>query len=61
MENELLEQLKIVTYELVMQIALRFSTPDLEGIRHNHPIVIKALETIRKAENIANNIREETL
>lgn len=50
MEEKLLEQLKIVTNELVMQIALRFSYPHLDNIRKENPIVAKALETIKLAE-----------
>lgn len=49
-EKELVEQLKTVTKELTMQIALRFSDPKLERIEELHPIVRKALETINKYE-----------
>lgn len=45
--DELAAQLKTVTDELVMQIALRFNTPELDSIRTEHPIVKKALDTLK--------------
>jgi hypothetical protein len=50
MEEKLLEQLIIVTNELVMQIALRFNYSDFENIRQNHPMIAKAIATIKEAQ-----------
>jgi len=50
MEEKLLEQLILVTNELVMQIALRFNYSDFENIRENHPLVSKAVAVIKEAQ-----------